>query len=100
MYFFIDPQFVSFLSLTGVILCILSIRKMNRMVRSSAILMFQVGMCILAPALLAFAYLYYYISTTSMTHESAQFIIRFILLYLFGGINIWQIILLIWGKNL
>lgn len=70
------------------------------MVRSSAIAMFRVGMVILIPALLTFSALYIYIAASDVDVAVRQFLVRLLLIYLFGAIDIWQIILLKWGKTL
>lgn len=70
------------------------------MVRSSAIAMFRVGMVILIPALITFSALYLYIAASDVEIVVRQFFVRLLLVYLFGAIDIWQIILLKWGKTL
>lgn len=96
----IPPELVFLLAITGAVLCVFTIRKLRTMVRSSAIAMFQAGMVILASALMTFSVLYFYIATLDMGVEVRQFSVRLLLVYLFGAIDLWQIILLRWGKTL
>lgn len=96
----IQPISISALAAFGAILCFFTLRKLPFMLRSSAIGMFQVGMVILASAFLTFSGLYIYIATSEVDVSARQFLVRLLLLYLFGAIDIWQIILLSWGKTL
>lgn len=97
---YIPPEPVSLLAILGAVLCVFTHRKLPVMVRSSAIAMFRVGMVILIPALLTFSALYIYIAASDVDVAVRQFLVRLLLIYLFGAIDIWQIILLKWGKTL
>lgn len=96
----IPSELVSALAACGAVLCIFTLRKIPNMLRSSAIAMFKMGMSILTSALLTFSILYIYISLSDVETAVRQFFVRLLLIYLFGAIDIWQIILLRWGKTL
>lgn len=96
----IPSELVSTLATCGAVLCIFTLRKIPKMLRSSAIAMFNMGMSILASALLTFSILYIHISLSDVETAVRQFFVRLLLIYLFGAIDIWQIILLRWGKTL
>lgn len=97
---YIPPEPVSLFAILGAVLCVFTLRKLPIMLRSSVIAMFRVGMVILIPALVTFSVLYIYIATSDVEVVTRQFFVRLLLIYLFSAIDIWQVILLKWGKTL
>lgn len=70
------------------------------MLRSSIVLMFQVGMMFLGPTCVAIGILYAYFELVGPDIFLRQNFVRILLVYLLGGINIWQILILQKGRNL
>jgi len=97
---YIPPEPVSLLAFLGAVLCVFTLRKLPVMVRSSAIAILRIGMVILMPALLTFSALYMYIAMSDVEMAVRQFFVRLLLIYLFAAIDIWQGVLLKWGKTL
>lgn len=94
----IPATHLSLLAVIAGILCVFSLRKLSKLVRSSLLQMYKLGLVLLAPALISFGVLYFYFQ-----HDPAatiQVYVRWLLVYLFSVINIWQVILLKWGKAL
>lgn len=94
----IPATYLSILAVVAGILCIFSLRKLPKLVRSSMLQMYKLGLVLLAPALLSFGVLYFYFQSSPAT--VTQVYVRWLLVYLFAVINIWQVILLKWGKTL
>lgn len=88
------------LALTGSILCLLVFRKIPKMVRSSIVTMFQVGMMFLGPLCVMIGFLYAYFGITHPAEPTRQSLVRLLFVYLFSGINIWTLIVLLKGRNL
>ena len=96
----IPPHILSAIAIIGGILCVLVIHKLPNMTRSSMLQMYRTGLVLLAGAMLTFGGLYFYIWTFEPVEQVRQILVRWILLYLFTSIIVWQVILLKWGKSL
>lgn len=101
MDFSVTPGLLSFLSILAGILSIISMRRLPRMTRSSLLVMFQVGLSLLAPALLMFGVIYWYFTNNlDLDIFTRQYYVRLILLYLFLALTLWQVFNIGWGRKL
>ena len=96
----IPPHVLSVIAVVGGILCVFVIHKLPGMTRSSMLQMYRAGLVLLAGSMLTFGGLYFYIWTFEPSEAVRQILVRWILLYLFVSIIVWQVILLKWGKSL
>ena len=94
----IPALYLSILAIIAGILCVFSLKKLPKLVRSSMLQMYKLGLALLSPALISFGVLYFYFQRSDAL--TIQIYVRWLLAYLFMVINIWQVILLKWGKTL
>jgi hypothetical protein len=100
MPYLIPPAHISVLAILGLVLCLFSIRKVGSMVRSSLVEMFKLGFVLLCSALFLIGMLYFYYSVVEIDINLRSTFLRWALSYLLISIDVWQIILLRFGKNL
>jgi hypothetical protein len=100
MLYTIPPVLISILAFFGMILCLFSFRKISTMTRTSIVEMFKLGLVLLCSSLFLIGALYFYYSTGEIEVNTRSAFLRWALSYLLISINIWQIILLKFGKNL
>ena len=96
----IQAYHLAVLAIVGSVLCVLGIRKLPFLARSSMLEMFRNGLVAIAPALLLFGILYYRFTVSETDIQARQNLIRILLVYLFGSIDIWLIVILMRGKTL
>jgi len=91
---------IALLGIFGAILAYFTSRKLQRLQRSSLLLMIRIGLMIIVPGMLSTGFLYLYFGSFITDIEVRQAFVRISWVYLFSGINIWQIIILKFGKEL
>lgn len=96
----VPSSWIAMASALAGLLCIFSVRKVHNMVRSSLVQMVQAGFALLAPALISFSILYYYFTNFVDDIDIQRAYLRFVLFDIFLILDLWQLILLKWGKNL
>jgi len=100
MPYLIPPVYISALAVLCQVLCLFSFRKIERMTRSSLVEMFRLGIVLIGSSMFLIGVLYFYYSTGEIEIHLRSATLRWALSYLLVSINVWQIILLRFGKNL
>ena len=97
----IDAHWITILAFVTALLCVVSVRKLPRLTRSSMLSTYQSGLIFIAPAAFAFAIIYgFFTSDPNILSDIRQIYVRWALAYLFFAIITWQIIIIRWGKTL
>jgi hypothetical protein len=97
----IPPHLIASLAIFGGILSTHAFIKVPKMTRSSLVAMFQVGILILASASITFGVIYGWFSFhPEITSESRQYSVRWLLLYMFVAYDLWQFLILKFGRTL
>jgi len=100
MPYLIPPSCISVLAFVGLALCFFSFRKAERMTRSSLVVILRLGFVLIGSSLFLVGVLYFYYSTGEIEIHLTRATLRWALSYLLLSINVWQVILLRFGKNL
>ena len=100
MPYLIPPIYISILAILGLFLCLFSFRKAEHMTRSSLVGMLKLGSVLIGSSLFLIGALYFYYSIGEIEITLRSTFLRWALSYLLLSINIWQVILLRFGKNL
>ena len=97
----IDAHWITILAFMTALLCAVSFRKLPKLTRSSMLVTYQSGLIFIAPAAIAFAFIYgFFTSDPGVLSDVRQIYVRWALAYLFFAIIAWQIIIIRWGKTL
>lgn len=96
----LPAETIALLGIFGAFLSYLSSEKVQKLQRSSLLLMFHIGLMIIVPGMLSTGALYLYFGNVPVDIEIRQAFVRISWVYLFSGINIWQLIILKFGKEL
>jgi len=100
MQYLIPTGYISALAVLGAILCLFSFRKADRMIRSSLVVMLRLGIVQICSSFFLIGALYFYYSVSEIDINLRSAFLRWALSYLLLSMNVWQIILLRFGKNL
>ena len=100
MPYLIPPVYISALAFLGMVLCVFSFRKAPKMTRSSLLGMFRIGIILISCPLFAVGVLYLYYYAVEIEGNLRSVFLRYALSYLLISIDVWQAILLRFGKNL
>jgi len=101
MHLLIPPFWLSALSVSAGVLFFFSFRKLPLLTRSSMLWLFQVGVSLIAPALVTFGIIYAYFTwNPEIGSAERQYYVRYLLLYLFFVLNVWNAIILRSGREL
>lgn len=97
----ISPGLIAWLAALGGIISIFTFIKVPKMMRSSLVSMFQIGIVFLAFASITFGIIYgWFAFHPEITANERQHSVRWLLLYLFTAYNLWQIVILKFGRTL
>lgn len=96
----LPAEMIALLGFFGAFLSYFTIKKLQHLTRSSMLLMVTTGLMIIIPGMLSTSFMYLYFGNIIVDIETRQVFVRISWVYLFSGINIWQIIILIFGKEL
>jgi len=96
----VPGEFIALLGIFGTFLAYFTGKKLQTLQRSSLLLMIRIGLMIIIPGMLSTGFLYLYFVNVITDIEVRQAFVRISWVYLFSGINIWQIIILVFGKKL
>lgn len=96
----VRPEIISILAVLNAVLCCYSYRKVEKMARSSIVLMFRIGILIIGPALCATGAMYAWFSYDDVPILIRQDSVRMLFVYLMGSLIVWQILVLRYGREL